>query len=302
MRRHGHTRKITRGEPPAIYTPVKLAADVAHGEQTTAQVEAFNAQIGPRKLDRTMFFTTWSLPIVQTYSQKIAEETATTEIIVAWQPTTWSTVLSGAKDAYLKEQCDRAKALALKGLDLIVRLAHEFNGNWKVGFGSFTETAEEFIAKWRYVVNFFKAEGVTNVKWAWNPNTWGTASTMDPTTYYPGSEYVHVVGLDSYMKREAAIKQPSEIFSTFFASLASIAPGKDRYIFETACAEDPRFSKAAWITNLGALVKLLGLAGVGWWNRFEEGDNNSDYTIDSSGTNSASLAAFQAMVNNPVFV
>lgn len=303
MRRRSHARKVTVGEPPVVYTPTKLAADVAKGTQTTAQYEAFNALIGPRKLDRSMFFTSWSLPIIQTYSETIANNTGT-EIIVAWQPTTWADVLTGAKDAYLKEQCAVAKAWAPK--TLIVRLAHEFNGNWKVGFGSFTESAAEFKAKWQYVVNFFKAEGVTNIKWAWNPNTWGGASTMDPTTYYPGAEYVHVFGVDAYMKEGQVAKTPTEMIGTYYESMHAIDPTKDFYIFETGCCpsgkdKEAKLDKAAWFTNLSKLGTLIPIAGLGYWNR-DEGAGEGDFTIDSSGTDIPAREAFKAMVNNPRFV
>lgn len=51
-------------------------------------------------------------------------------------------------------------------------------------------TQQEFINAWRYLVEFFRNQKVKNVYWVWNP--W-LAKNID--IYYPGNDYVDVIGL-----------------------------------------------------------------------------------------------------------
>lgn len=282
---------------------VKLCADVGHGTQTLAMVNAFHALIAPRKLDRLMFYTGFDQSLLAKYMKELSEAAGVEEIVLAWDPVggdgTLHQVVNHAFDAYLTEQANACKTW---GKPLIIRIAHEFNGNWHSTWGTFHESAAEFIAGWKYIVEYFASKGVTNVKWAWNPNIWGGASTQDPTTYYPGDLFVDLIGLDGYMKRGATIKQPAEIFQAQYELLTAIAPTKPFDVYETGCAEDERFSKAEWFSNLFALIaNTIPVTSLGYWNRFEEEDNSSDYSIDSSlsggATNHSALAAFQAGVN-----
>ncbi|MEX2237364.1 MAG: glycosyl hydrolase [Dehalococcoidia bacterium] len=50
--------------------------------------------------------------------------------------------------------------------------------------------AEEYQEYWRHIVDVFREEEVENVKWVWSPG--GAADSLD---YYPGDEYVDMVGL-----------------------------------------------------------------------------------------------------------
>jgi beta-mannanase len=63
--------------------------------------------------------------------------------------------------------------------------------------------ASNFVRAWRRVVDIFKAEGVTNVSWVWNMNTfppapadWGIDDDLGD--YYPGDRYVDWISFDHY--------------------------------------------------------------------------------------------------------
>ena len=60
---------------------------------------------------------------------------------------------------------------------VLLRFAHEMHDQsypWAVAVNG--NTAEQYVAAWRYVHAIFVAEGATNVRWIWNPNTMpGTA-------------------------------------------------------------------------------------------------------------------------------
>ncbi|HUD05439.1 MAG TPA: glycosyl hydrolase [Candidatus Saccharimonadales bacterium] len=82
------------------------------------------------------------------------------------------------------------------GAPVFIRLDWEFNGTWYPNYGHCGgETSADYIASWQYVVNQFRAAGLTNkVAFVWAPNDDGTS---DPQ-WYPGNGYVDWMAIDSY--------------------------------------------------------------------------------------------------------
>lgn len=84
---------------------------------------------------------------------------------------------------------------------ILFRLNNEMNGEWvwysshKVG-----KDTDLFIECWRYIYNKFKENGVDNVIFVWNPNekSFPNFAYNHYLNYYPGNEYVDVVGLTAY--------------------------------------------------------------------------------------------------------
>jgi beta-mannanase len=130
--------------------------------------------------------------------------------MITWEPwaavpsdPAWSLrgrILSGQSDAYIHAW---ARGLAEYGGPVLLRFAHEMHNQtypWAIGVNG--NTAEDYVATWRYVHAIFVEEGATNVRWGWNPNT--MAGTRRPTyeaiyrSLYPGDDVVDWVGLDIY--------------------------------------------------------------------------------------------------------
>jgi beta-mannanase len=319
MRRH-HTAQAP-GATPATYTATKLAASVGSGTQTKAQVDAFNSKIAPRSLNRLMFFTSLEGTVLRSEFTTLMEETGMEEMVLAWLPSNNTATVNygpeireGKKDAAIKAAFEAMKTW---NKPIVIRLAHEFNGNWYpygAGFGTKTETtgtnkkgetATEFKEWWQRLVGIKNEVVCPKVSIAWNPNTWGGASQVDPSTYYPGDAYVDYVGLDSYMDAGTTARQPSTLFKSAYETLKSLAPTKPFCIFETGCAASGADSggtlvKSAWFTNLAYLVaNEIPVAHLSYFNRT---NGANDYTIDSSGTDTSAREAFKVMVNNPRFV
>ena len=84
---------------------------------------------------------------------------------------------------------------------LYIRLDWEMNGPW-APYSPLnpdqptSETPATFVAMWQHVVQYFRAAGVSNVRWVWSPNVDGGTGTM--ASYYPGDSYVDDVALDGY--------------------------------------------------------------------------------------------------------
>jgi mannan endo-1,4-beta-mannosidase len=67
----------------------------------------------------------------------------------------------------------------------------EMNGNWS-WWGD--QPTAEMITVWQQMHDYFVSQGVTNVLWVFNVNSW----TGNYTQYYPGAAYVDVVSWDAY--------------------------------------------------------------------------------------------------------
>ncbi len=104
---------------------------------------------------------------------------------------------------FLKELDDR-------GVTVLWRPLHEGNGNWfwftarSQGSDNWIP-AEYMVRLWKYIYNLYVNEmGLKNLIWVYGPNTspnkdnknpWGV---RDVLYYYPGDEYVDMIGLDWY--------------------------------------------------------------------------------------------------------
>lgn len=71
---------------------------------------------------------------------------------------------------------------------------HEMNGGW---FWWGAQEPDVFIAVWRHMFDYFtNTKGLNNLLWVYGPNH--GKKTAD---YYPGDNYVDIVGLDAYTDR-----------------------------------------------------------------------------------------------------
>ncbi len=97
-----------------------------------------------------------------------------------------SDTFSGKNDEILKNLSTMFKA---QGNQVIyIRIFYEMElfglNPWSHG------RPAELISAWKYIVNFIRNDGVTNVKWVWSP-----AGNSDAIRYYPGGAYVDVIGI-----------------------------------------------------------------------------------------------------------
>src|SRR5262249_39884944 len=83
-------------------------------------------------------------------------------------------IAAGKLDGYVH---DYARDVRAYGSPVFIRpICQEMNGAWYYNCSPHARpgvlTAADFVSAWRRVVDIFRAEGVTNVAWVWNPNTW----------------------------------------------------------------------------------------------------------------------------------
>jgi hypothetical protein len=107
-------------------------------------------------------------------------------------------VLNGEYDEFLKNYAQTVKDF---GHPVLFRLGNEMNGDW-CPYSSYNTSKDTVIFKefYRYVYQFFADAGADNVIWIWNPNgkSFPDFDWNDEVMYYPGDEYVDIVGLTAY--------------------------------------------------------------------------------------------------------
>ncbi|OSS49229.1 hypothetical protein B5807_05540 [Epicoccum nigrum] len=96
------------------------------------------------------------------------------------------------------------------GVTVWLRYAHEMN--WYVTDGTYHGTAADFLTSWR---NIYTAACKDNAKIScfWSPNQAGSTSDLQP--WWPGEEYVDLVGIDCYPKSSQDTSS-NELFDHFY--------------------------------------------------------------------------------------
>jgi len=227
--------------------------------------------------------------------------------LITWEPWLWSgnganqpayaldRITAGDFDTYIQQW---GTALASWGKPVMLRFAHEMNGNWYPWAESANGNgAGDYVAAWRHVHDVVAATGASNVQWVWSPNVpyWGSTPLSG---LYPGAAYANIVALDGYNWGTAASWSswtlPSALFGDGLAALRSLAPGKPIMISETASAEAGG-SKADWNTALVSyLAAQSDITAFVWFHHNKE----VDWRINSSTASTNALAAALAARNS----
>lgn len=218
---------------------------------------------------------------------------------LTWEPMTQSdqtekmipygAILSGQYDAYILSLAATVKAWKKP---MMIRLAQEMNierypwGTNKEEFGP--HSAEIYIKLFRYVVDLFKTQHVENVFWVFCPNVDSIPNTEwnAARNYYPGDQYIDILGMDGYnwnidAKLAASRHQTwtvpwrsfKEIFQPLYRELKAINPSKPIIVFETAAVEREGASqKILWIQEAMQTAQAWGLKGIVWFQVNKEED------------------------------
>lgn len=198
-----------------------------------------------------------------------------------------ASIADGTFDTYLTRQ---GRALATVPGKVVVRFAHEMNGNWfPWGRGVNGNTDAQYVAAYRHVHAVLAAAGATNIIWAWSPAV--VAAPTQLGTLYPGSDYVDWVAPDLYL--DHSTDTMAAVWPAAQAELDRIAGNKPIFIAETGVL--PGSNRAAQITDLfSGLLHTPRLVGISW---FDE-PGRYDWRVDDD---SAALDAMAAQLANPWF-
>lgn len=129
-------------------------------------------------------------------------------------------VAEGHYDSYIKEWARKAKVF---GKPFYLRWGHEMNDPTRYPWGAEKNQPQDYINAWRHVHAIFKAEGVDNVIWVWSPHL----SYGPMNAYYPGAEYVDMVGCTVLNYGNAVFWSDwwsfDQIFGTHYQELSAFA-------------------------------------------------------------------------------
>ncbi len=107
-------------------------------------------------------------------------------------------ILDGKYDDYFTQY---AKQLKNFGHPVLFRLNNEMNGDWCwYSAAYYSKDTDLYKAVWRHIRTIFDDNGVDNVIWVWNPHdlSFPNFKWNHYLRYYPGDEYVDVIGLTGY--------------------------------------------------------------------------------------------------------
>lgn len=246
------------------------------------------------------WYQSWTEPLY--YSSQETSVTSHHLIpMISW--TSDATPLTSISDGSQDAKIDAAAVLAKQWPGtLYIRFDYEMNvtsSPWdpaKLG-----EQPSDYIAAWQHVVNRFKtSDGVTNVKWVWSPNI-DCNGACPFSSYYPGSSYVDMVGLDGYNYAwvdNVNWETFSALFQNSYNAIVALAPGKPVAIAEVASVEANAaeaaagYNKAAWIQQMAADIpaSMPAVTALSWWSASA---NQATMEVNSSP---ASLSAWKADV------
>lgn len=153
----------------------------------------------------TLMYNNCSIPFkkeaMETAKQygKVVEYTLyTTDVINGVEKDITLDILDGKYDTYLDAM---AKGFNELDFPVLFRLNNEMNGAW-VWYSSYFvgKDTDLYINCWRYIYEKFVENNVDNLIFVWNPNelSFPNFSYNSYLAYYPGNEYVDVVGLTAY--------------------------------------------------------------------------------------------------------
>ena len=262
------------------------------GTQPSRSVINSFQELQGKKLDIVHQFIDWSTDFswVKSYADAVYDNGSI--LMITWEPWEYNTVAikNGNADAYIAQMARDMKAY---GKEIWLRPLHEANGNWypwAIGYPGNINTNETYIAAFRRIVDIFRQNGATNVKWIYTVNCDNVGDGTSYMGYYPGDNYVDYAAIDGYnwgTTQDWGSRWQSfdEIFSRAYNAL--LATNKPILIAEFASTEIGG-NKARWITEAYNTIKTSykKIFAAVWFHENKE----TDWRINSS---SEALVAYK---------
>ncbi|MFI5025411.1 MAG: glycoside hydrolase family 26 protein [Solirubrobacterales bacterium] len=276
--------------------PVALGVFVPGVFDDPGVISAYGREVG-RQPAIVLSYKNWSIPPF--YAPELGSVWDRGAVsMVTWEPETEDgegiplrEIVAGRYDRYIRQS---AEAAAEWGKPILLRFAHEMNGDWYPwGYGVDGNTPRQYREAWHHVFWIFRNHGASNVEWVWSPN--GDAGGNHPlAVFYPGDEFVDWVGIDGFCWG-GSIGWPSftTIFGSTYDRIVELT-AKPIVIAETAAGEEDG-DKAAWISSAfeREAPAFSHIRAIAWFN---DTDAKADLRVNSSP---ASLASFRKAISSP---
>lgn len=195
-------------------------------------------------------------------------------------------ILDGKYDEYLNKYAKSIKSLKTP---ILFRFDNEMNGDW-CGYCAwyYGKDAELYREAWKYVYKIFEANEVDNALWVWNPNhkSFPDFSWNNALMYYPGDEYVDIVGLTAY---NTGNYYSGEVWSSFDELYEKIYNEYARVFEKPLMITEFSSSifggdKVSWVKDMfKSLEKYSKIKVAIWWSHIDydnDGNEARVYRID----------------------
>jgi beta-mannanase len=181
--------------------------------------------------------------------------------------------------------------------------------------GDWAANPTDFVNAWKHVVDVFRAQDVSNVKWVWTVN-WADDpdGTINFREYYPGDSYVDWVGIDMYQfDRNSHMADPEYELNGLlgdsvydeYASRKPIAINEyapNDYLWQTLKSnpynpiDTPDDKRADWLTKFfNAVESRPQIKWIGYYYAY-----NYHWAFDSSTPSTTTV--YQTRIANPIYV
>jgi mannan endo-1,4-beta-mannosidase len=164
---------------------------------------------------------------------------------------------------WLKRVADFLKTVKYKGklVPIIFRPFHEMNGKW-FWWGDGNCTPKEYIQLWRETVLLLRDKyKLHNLIYAYSPNKLNPFDNY--MEYYPGDDYVDILGIDVYDFRDSEIFVDSMINS--LALIKQIATAKNKLFAFTETGLETVSTENWYSEVLYPVIQNSGIAWVLFW-------------------------------------
>jgi mannan endo-1,4-beta-mannosidase len=233
-----------------------------------------------------VYYSGWYEHFWSSFASEALHSNATVLIQLDPQNVSLNSISAGKSDWYLSSFAKSVKKF--RGA-VLLSFGHEMNGVWYPWGDGYVSPAT-FVAAWRHVVQVFRNERVSNVRWVWTVTSRNeTAGSL--RSWWPGSSWVNFVGVDGYYYT------PSDTYNSVFGTMLSKIRVFSRapvLISEVGIGPNPNRIKQIAALYAGATSDHF--SGIIWFDEAQDGGLYSqDWRLEDDP---AALAAFEKAVNS----
>ncbi len=185
-------------------------------------------------------------------------------------------VLDGQRDDDIRQLARKAKEF---GHPFLFRLNNEMNSTWVSYSGHLTLCDPDIFREvWIRFYEIFQEEGVDNAIWVFNPNdvSFPPCKWNSHIAYYPGDEYVHMIGITGYNTGDyfrnvtgERWRPFAEIYDRLWNMYKHLYSEFPWMITEFACSSVGG-DKLAWIQDMfSGMPKYPNIKIAVWWSYYD---------------------------------
>ena len=198
-------------------------------------------------------------------------------------------ILDGKYDSYLRAY---AEVIREFGHPVLFRLFNEMNGDW-CPYSAYNTSRDTqiFCEAYRYIYSIFEESGANeNTLWVWNPNSvsYPNFDWNHALMYYPGDEYVDIIGMTAYNTGTYYSGEKWQSFGELYDAMyrSYCEWFTQPFMITEFASSSVGGDKAAWMTDMFSKIKSYGKVRLAvWWDgcdRDADGNIARPYFLDET--------------------